>query len=111
MTTALEIGGAFLFMATLLIAVMFLAALQLGRLVTRDDEQREVEVVWAPEVAVRDPRWPQHVHPGSGTSTRPTSGAPSGGGRWRIIPRLEGAAQRNVRLDSSMNSVTPYGAA
>ena len=47
MTGALEIGGAFLFMATLLIAVMFLAAFQLGRLATRDDEQREVEVVRA----------------------------------------------------------------
>ena len=45
MTSALEIGGGFLFMATLLIAVMFLAAFQLGRLVTRDDEQREVEAV------------------------------------------------------------------
>jgi len=54
MTTALEIGGAFLFMATLLIAVMFLAAFQLGRLVTRDGEQREVEVVRAPRMAVHD---------------------------------------------------------
>lgn len=50
MTTALEIGGAFLFMATLLIAVMFLAAFQLGRLVTRDDEQREVEAAGAPRI-------------------------------------------------------------
>jgi len=47
MTSGLEIGGGFLFMATLLIAVIFLAAFQLGRLVTRDDEQREVEVVRA----------------------------------------------------------------
>jgi len=47
MSSALEIGGAALFMATLLIAVMLLAAFQLGRLVTRDDEQREVEVVRA----------------------------------------------------------------
>src|SRR5207247_4559342 len=54
MTGALEIGGAFLFMATLLSAVMFLAAFQLGRLVTRDDEQREVEVVRAPKMAVHD---------------------------------------------------------
>ena len=54
MTSALEIGGAFLFMATLLIAVMFLAAFQLGRLVARDGEQREVEVVRAPRMAVRD---------------------------------------------------------
>ena len=56
MTSALEIGGAFLFMATLLIAVMFLAAFQLGRLVTRDDEQRAVEVVRAPKMAVARPR-------------------------------------------------------
>ena len=47
MTTALEIGAAFLSAATLLTAAMFLAAFQLGRLVTRDDEQREVEVVRA----------------------------------------------------------------
>ncbi len=47
MTSALEIGGGFLFMATLLMAVMFLAAFQLGRLVTRDDEQHDVEVVRA----------------------------------------------------------------
>jgi len=53
MTGALEIGGAFLFMATLPIAVMFLAAFQLGRLVTRDDEQREVEVVRAPKGCAR----------------------------------------------------------
>ena len=67
MTSALEIGGGFLFMATLLIAVMFLAAFQLGRLVTRDDEQREVEVGRAR----------------TGSSIRPTSGATSGGGRRR----------------------------
>jgi hypothetical protein len=52
MTTALSIGGACVFMATLAIATMFLGALQLGRLVTRDDEQREVDVVWAPETAL-----------------------------------------------------------
>jgi len=54
MTTALEIGGAVLFMATLLIAAGFLAALQLGRLVTRDGEQREVEVVREPRTSVHD---------------------------------------------------------
>ena len=47
MTTALEIGAAFLSAATLLAAAMFLAAFQLGRLVTRDDEQREVEAAGA----------------------------------------------------------------
>ncbi len=40
-------------MATLLIAVMLLAAFQLGRLVTRDEEQREIEVVRAPTMARR----------------------------------------------------------
>ena len=43
MTTALEIAGAFLLATTLTAATMFLAAFQLGRLITRDDEQREVE--------------------------------------------------------------------
>jgi len=55
MTTALEIGGAFLLAATLLTAALFFAALQFGRLITRDDEQREVEVAWAPKMAVHDP--------------------------------------------------------
>jgi hypothetical protein len=50
MTTALEIGGAFLLAPTLLAAAMFLAAFQLGRLITRDDEQREVEAARAPKV-------------------------------------------------------------
>src|SRR5262245_28079315 len=54
MTSALEIGGAFLLMATLLIAGMLLAAFQLGRLITRDDEQREVEVGRMPRMAVHD---------------------------------------------------------
>jgi len=54
MTTALEIGGAFLLAATLLTAALFLAALQFGRLITRDDEQREVEVALAAEMAVHD---------------------------------------------------------
>ena len=47
MTTALEIGAAFLLTATLLAAAMVLAAFQLGRLVTRDDEQRDVEAASA----------------------------------------------------------------
>ena len=59
MTTALEIGGAFLFMATLLIVVLFLAALHLGRLVTRDGEQREVEVAPEPRMVFTTSRWPQ----------------------------------------------------
>ena len=42
MTTALEIGAAFLSAPTLLAAALLLAAFQLGRIVTRDDEQREV---------------------------------------------------------------------
>jgi hypothetical protein len=71
MTGALEIGGAFLFMATLLIAVMFLAAFQLGRLVTRD-EQRELEVIRAPKMAVHDLAMATACsrRAGSGTSTR-----------------------------------------
>ena len=48
MTTVLEIGAAFLLTTTLLTAAMFLAAFHLGRLVTRNDEQREVEVARAP---------------------------------------------------------------
>jgi len=55
MTTALEMGGAFLLAATLLTAALFLTALQLGRLITRDDQQREVEVAWAPTIR----RWPR----------------------------------------------------
>jgi hypothetical protein len=59
MTTALEIGGAFLLAPTLLAAATFLAAFQLGRLITRDDEQREVEAAGVPRVAVHDLlRWP-----------------------------------------------------
>jgi hypothetical protein len=50
MTTALELGATFLLAATLLAAAMFLAAFQLGRLVTRDDEQCEVEAAGAPRV-------------------------------------------------------------
>jgi len=55
MTTALAIGGAFLLAATLLTAALFLAALRLGRLITRDDQQREVEVAWPPKIR----RWPR----------------------------------------------------
>ena len=50
MTTGLELVGAFLSATILLTAAMFLAAFQLGRLITRDDEQREVE-------ARGRPRW------------------------------------------------------
>jgi hypothetical protein len=42
MVTAVEIGAGLLLSGTLLLAAMFLAAFQLGRLITRDDEQREV---------------------------------------------------------------------
>jgi hypothetical protein len=44
MSTAFQLGAAFVFVAILLAAGMVLAAFQLGRLVTRDDEQREVDV-------------------------------------------------------------------
>lgn len=81
MTTALELVGAFLSAATLLTAAMFLVAFQLGRLITRDDEQREVEVAWAPEMAVHDLVMSTACsrRTRSGTSTRPT-GAPGGEG-------------------------------
>lgn len=77
MTTTLEIGGAVLFVATLLIAVMFLAALQLGRLITRDDDQRNVEAGRAPKIGVHDLAVATACsrRAGSGNSTRPTSGA------------------------------------
>ena len=52
MATALKLVGASLSAATLLIAAMFLLAFHLGRLITRDDEQREVKVAQGPEVAV-----------------------------------------------------------
>ena len=104
MTGALEIGGAFLFMATLLIAVMFLAVFQLGRLVTRDDEQREVEVVRAPKMAVHDLAMATACSrgAGSGTSTRPTSGAPSGGGRWRSGSSPGSRARRSRTFASTV---------
>src|ERR1043166_3935986 len=84
MTTALEFVGVSLSAATLLIAAMFLLASQLGRLITRDDEQREVEVAQAPEMAVHDLLMSTACsrRARSGTSTRPT-GAPSGGGSSR----------------------------
>ena len=77
MTTALEIGAAFLSATTLLAAAMFLAAFELGRLVTRDDEQREVEVGRAPKMGVHDLAMvtARSRRAGSGNSTRPTSGA------------------------------------
>ena len=60
MTTALEIGAVFLSVATLLPAAMVLAAFQLGRLVTRDDEQRDAEHASAKWVLGR-PSARQHV--------------------------------------------------
>ena len=103
MTGTLEIGGAFLFMATLLSAVMFLAAFQLGRLVTRDDEQRE-EVVRAPKMAVHDLAMATACSrgAGSGTSTRPTSGAASGGGRWRSGSSPGSRARRSRTFASAV---------
>jgi len=83
MTTALELG-AFLSAASLLTAAMFLVAFHLGRLITRDDEQREVEVAWAPEMAVHDLVMSTACsrRTRSGTSTRPT-GALGGEGSSR----------------------------
>jgi len=74
MTTALELVGAFLSAATLLTAAMFLVAFHLGRLITRDDEQGEVEFAWAPEMAVHDLVMSTACsrRTRSGTSTRPT---------------------------------------
>ena len=43
MVTALEIGAGFVLTVTLLTVTMALSAFQLGRLVTRDDAQRQVE--------------------------------------------------------------------
>ncbi len=104
MSTALEIGGAFLLMATLLIPVMFLAAFQLGRLVTRDDEQREVEVIRAPKMAVHGLAMATACSrgAGSGTSTRPTSGAPTGGGRWRSGSSPGSTARRSRTFVSTV---------
>jgi len=76
MTAALELVGAFLSAATLLTATMFFVAFQLGRLITRDDEQCEVEVARAPEMAdhalVMGTVCPAKAR--SRTSTRLTSG-------------------------------------
>src|ERR1043166_6533663 len=84
MTTALELVGVSLAAATLLIAAMFLLAFQLGRLITRDDEQRQVEVVQRPELAVDDLLISTACsrRARSSTSARPT-GAARGGGRSR----------------------------
>ena len=43
MITALEIGAGLVLTATLLTLLTLVAAFQLGRLVTRDDAQRQVE--------------------------------------------------------------------
>src|SRR5262245_56116861 len=96
MTSALEIGGAFLLMATLLIAGMLLAAFQLGRLITRDDEQREVEVGRMPRMAVHDFAMATAGSrgAGSGSSTRPQRGASSGGGGWRTASSPGSRARR-----------------
>ena len=84
MTTAMELVGPFLLTVTLLTAAMFLMAFQLGRLVTRDDEQRDVEVAQTPEMAVHEllMSTARSRRARSGTSTRPI-GAPSGGGSSR----------------------------
>ena len=50
MLALLEIGAAFFLTATLLTVATVLAAFQLGRLVTRDDEQRRVEAAGASRV-------------------------------------------------------------
>jgi len=50
MITALEIGAGLLLTATLLAAAMVLAAVQLGGLATRDDEQCGVEAAGAPRI-------------------------------------------------------------
>jgi hypothetical protein len=84
MTTALELVGVSLSAATLLIAAMFLLAFQLGRLITRDDEQREVEVAQRPEMAVDNLLTSTACsrRARSSTSGRAT-GAASGGGSSR----------------------------
>jgi hypothetical protein len=80
MTTVLELVGAFLSATILLTAAMFLAAFQLGRLITRDDEQREVEVARAPKMAVYDLVMGTACSHGAryGTLTRRRAGAPGG---------------------------------
>jgi hypothetical protein len=88
MTTALKLVGAFLSAATLLTAAMFLVAFQLGRLITRDDEQREVDVAWAPEMAVHDLVMSTACsrRTRSGTSTRPTGACGEGSSRSASSP-------------------------
>ncbi len=48
MITALEIVAGFVLTATLLTVATVLAAFQLGRLATRDDEQRQLEATGVP---------------------------------------------------------------
>jgi len=50
MITALEMSAGFLLTATLLTVATVLAAFELGRLATRDDEQRQVEIAGAPRI-------------------------------------------------------------
>ena len=50
MITALEIGAGLVLTATLLTLFAVVAAFQLGRLVTRDDEQRQMEPADAPRI-------------------------------------------------------------
>ena len=50
MIAALQIGAGFVLTATLLAAAMVLSAFHLGRLVTRDVEQRQVEAADAPRI-------------------------------------------------------------
>ena len=52
MITALQIAAGFVLTATLLAVATVLAAFQLGRLATRDDEQRQVEAANA--LRIRD---------------------------------------------------------
>ena len=80
MTTSLELVGAFLLAATLLTVAMFLVASQLGHLIMRDDEQREVGVARTPEMAVHNLAMTRACSrtARSSTSTRPTA-APRGG--------------------------------
>ena len=50
MITALEMSAGFLLTLTLLTVAMVLAAFELGRLATRDGEQRQVEAPGAPRI-------------------------------------------------------------
>ena len=51
MLTALQICAGLTLTVTLLTVVMVLAAFELGRLVTRDDEQRQVGAAGAPRIS------------------------------------------------------------